>query len=186
MARSNSERPTNGFTATAAADAVPAARRQVVALARDLVPSLQNEALETVELLASEVIANAVLHSAGQCEVVVTRTAERLRVEVTDTDPTMSSAVVAGPSDESGRGLLLVGALAHAWGMQPQPDGKTTWFDIGLETSYERTVEGPEEAPSFPPVSAVRRDDQRGCLARPVKSLTSSVPAAVGERDQAA
>ncbi|WP_390899072.1 ATP-binding protein [Streptomyces cynarae] len=171
---------------SAAADAVPPARRQVVELARTLDASLQDEALETVELLASEVIANAVLHSASPCEVVVTRTAKRLRVEVTDTEPTMPSAVAAGPNDESGRGLLLVGALADAWGMQPKPDGKTTWFEIGLESPHERIGDGSTEAPSSPHVAAVRRDDHQGCLAPPVKSRTSSVPAVIGEGHQAA
>ncbi|MFF5962919.1 ATP-binding protein [Streptomyces collinus] len=186
MARSNPERPTNGFTVSAAADAVPPARRHVVALARTLGASVQDEVLETVELLASEVIANAVLHSASPCEVVVTRTAERLRVEVTDADPTMPSVVAAGPNDESGRGLLLVDALADAWGMQPEPDGKTTWFEIGLASTHERIGDGSTEPPSSPHVAAVRRDDQRGCLARPVKSRTSSVPAVAGKGHQAA
>jgi anti-sigma regulatory factor (Ser/Thr protein kinase) len=164
MARSDPERPTNGFTVAPAVDAVPSARRQVVTLAEMLGVKGQDQTLETLKLLASEVIANAVLHSASPCAVVVTRNDELLRVEVTDNDPTLPSAVAAGPNDESGRGLLLVDALADAWGMQPVPEGKTTWFEIRLECSHESL----------------------GDLMRPVKSRTTSIPAIAGKRHQAA
>jgi anti-sigma regulatory factor (Ser/Thr protein kinase) len=134
MARCNPERLVYGFTVAAAVDAVPAARRQVVLMARDLDLRLSDQILETVELLAGEVIANAVLYTGTPCEVFVTSAGERLRVEVMDTDPSLPGAVEAGPTDESGRGLLLVNALADAWGMQSEPSGKTTWFEIMRET----------------------------------------------------
>ncbi|MGW0885347.1 ATP-binding protein [Streptomyces sp. NPDC002671] len=186
MARCNPERPTNGFTVAAAVDDVPSARRKVVALARNSGSPLQDETLEVVELLASEVITNAVLHSAGPCDVVVTRTAEQLRVEVTDADPTLPSAVAAGTNDENGRGLLLVDALADAWGMQPESEGKTTWFEIRLEPPQEGLGDNSVEGPSSRHAVAVRRAEQQDCLARPVKSRTPSFPATAGERHQAA
>lgn len=186
MARSDPERSTNGFTVAAAVEAVPSARRQVVALVRNLGASLQDETLETVELLASEVIANAVLHSAGPCGVVVKRTAERLRVEVTDTDPLLPAVVAASPNDESGRGLLLVDTLADAWGMRPESEGKTTWFEIRLAPAHDGTADDSAEAPSSPRTVAAPRTDQEDRLARPVKSRTSSVPRTAGGRHQAA
>ncbi|MFF8868164.1 ATP-binding protein [Streptomyces sp. NPDC015139] len=130
MAGRGPERPTYGFTVAAAVDAVPAARRQVVLLAQNLGLPMSDQVLETVELLASEVIANAVLHTAASCDVAVTRTDARLRVEVTDTGPALPVLVDARPNDESGRGLLLVDALADAWGTQRKPPGKKTWFEI--------------------------------------------------------
>ncbi|CDR10353.1 signal transduction histidine kinase regulatingcitrate/malate metabolism [Streptomyces iranensis] len=146
----------------------------------------QGETVETVELLASEVIANAVLHSSGPCDVVVTRNAERLRVEVTDTDPTLPSAVAAGPNDESGRGLWLVEALADAWGVRLESEGKTTWFEIRLEPSHEGLGDNPVKVPTSPHTVAVRRADQQVCLTRPVKSRALSVPATAGKRHQPA
>ncbi|MEV7392853.1 MULTISPECIES: ATP-binding protein [unclassified Streptomyces] len=186
MARSNPERPTKGFTVAAAADAVPPARRQVVALAQSLGAPLRNDTLETVELLASELIANAVLHSGGPCDIVVTRTAERLRVEVTDTDPALPSAVAADLNDESGRGLLLIDALADAWGAKPEPEGKTTWFEIRLEDSHEGLGDNLSETPSSPHAVAVRRGDQQGSATRPLRSPTSSISVTTGKRHQAA
>ncbi|WP_338898570.1 hypothetical protein WBG99_25730 [Streptomyces sp. TG1A-60] len=67
MARRDPERTKYGFTVAAAVDAVPAARRQVIALAQDLGLLLSDQTLENVELLASEVIANAVLR---ECSMI--------------------------------------------------------------------------------------------------------------------
>jgi hypothetical protein len=38
----------------------------------------------------------------------------------------------AADDDESGRGLILVRALADNWGVRPTDDGKTTWFTLAL------------------------------------------------------
>lgn len=188
MARSNAERPTCGFTVAAAVDAVPSARRQVAALAKGLGLPVSDEALETVELLASEVIANAVLHSGAPCDVAVTRIDERLRIEVTDTDLSLPSAVEAGPNDESGRGLLLVDALADAWGTQPEPCGKTTWFEITPEPSTEGPGNSSVDALASPRTraAAVGRTDHQTRVASPADSGPSFHPATTGEQHQAA
>ncbi|WP_328879186.1 ATP-binding protein [Streptomyces sp. NBC_00299] len=185
MARSKTERPTNGFTVVAAVGAVPSARRQVAALAKNLGLSMSDETLKTVELLASELIANAVLHSAAPCDVAVTRTDERLRVEVTDANPSLPRVVEAGPSDESGRGLLLVGALADAWGTQPESWGKTTWFEITPEPSTDGLGDNSADSPSSG-VSAVRRTDHEARMASSAESRVPIVPATAGGQHQAA
>ncbi|MDX2515829.1 MULTISPECIES: ATP-binding protein [Streptomyces] len=187
MARRNPERPTYGFTVAAAVEAVPAARRQVVALAKNLGLPVSDQMLETIELLASEVIANAVLYTDAPCDVAVTRTDERLRVEVTDTDPSLPSAVDAGTNDESGRGLLLVDALADAWGTQPAPTGKTTWFEITQEPSTDGERNS-ADAPPSPPTAAdvARRTERQARLASPANSRSSFVPTSAGRQHQAA
>ncbi|MEV5847791.1 ATP-binding protein [Streptomyces sp. NPDC051985] len=188
MERCDAERPTYGFTVAAAVDAVPSARRRVTALAQNLGARLSDEMLETVELLASEVIANAVLHSAAPCDVIVTRAGDRLRVEVTDTDPSLSSAVEAGPNDESGRGLLLVDALADAWGMRPEPAGKTAWFEIALDPSIDGLDHNSAEGLSSPRMGAdaAPRTDCQTRMDSPASSRTSFVPANAGQRHRAA
>jgi anti-sigma regulatory factor (Ser/Thr protein kinase) len=184
MERCDPERSTYGFTVAAAVEAVPSARRQVAVLVGKLGFSVSGETLETVELLASEVIANAVLYTAAACNVVVTRTSERLRVEVTDTDPSLPSAVEAGPTDECGRGLLLVDALADAWGVQPEPPGKTTWFEITPEPSATSSGWDYMCAPSSGAV-AVRRTDREDGVESQI-SWAPSVPSGTGERPRAA
>lgn len=188
MARRDPERPKSGFTVAAAVDAVPAARRRVVSLARNLGLPLSDQTLETVELLASEVIANAVLYTDAPCRVSVTRADERLRVEVTDADASLPSAVEAGPSDEGGRGLLLVNALADAWGTQPELPGKTTWFEITPEPSTDGLGNSSADAPFSPQAGepAVRRTECRAPMASSANPRSSLVPATVGKQHQAA
>lgn len=184
MARRGPERPTYGFTVAAAVDAVPLARRQVVSLAQDLGLPLSDEMLETVELLAGEVIANAVLYTDAPCDVCVRRADERLRVEVTDTDASLPSLVEAAPDDESGRGLLLVNALADAWGTQPEPPGKTTWFEITMGPSTDISGNDSVGAPSSSRTCgpAVRRTE---CQARvPSSSKARSSFVATSTRNQ--
>ncbi|MFB7935413.1 ATP-binding protein [Streptomyces sp. NPDC056039] len=188
MARRDPECPKYGFTVAAAVDAVPSARRRVIALAQDLGLPLSDQMLENVELLASEVIANAILHTDAPCDVAVTRTEERLRVEVTDTEPSLPSAGKAGPDDESGRGLLLVNALADAWGTRPEPTGKTTWFEITPEPSARGTGSAYTDALSSPEAgdTAVRRSGCHTRMASPTDQRSSFGAETAAKQHQAA
>ncbi|MFC8350325.1 ATP-binding protein [Streptomyces sp. NPDC057280] len=185
MERCDPKRPMHEFTVAAAVEAVPSARRQVAVLVGKLGFSVSDDMLETVELLASEVIANAVLYSDAPCDVAVTRIDERLRVEVTDIAPSLPSAVEAGPNDERGRGLLLVDALADAWGVQPDSPGKTTWFEIAPESLTENL--GYDSAcPQSSGAAAVRRTDREDGIEPRARSRVPSVQASAGERQRAA
>jgi hypothetical protein len=44
------------------------------------------------------------------------------------------------PTDEHGRGLLLLDAMADAWGSSPTADGKVVWANIGVRKSRRRYV----------------------------------------------
>jgi hypothetical protein len=55
-----------------------------------------------------------------------------LRIEVWDDDPRPPVPVLAGVLDESGRGLMLVAAMASAWGHTPSPGGKAVWAEIPI------------------------------------------------------
>lgn len=44
-------------------------------------------------------------------------------------------------TEEDGRGLLLVEALADAWGTRPTASGKTVWFTLLLTPSADRGAE---------------------------------------------
>ncbi|WP_329218129.1 ATP-binding protein [Streptomyces sp. NBC_01485] len=66
--------------------------------------------------------------------------ADTLRIEVTDTRgdrlPVLGHAGADAPS---GRGLLLVDALADRWGVVPQPcPRKTVWAEVVLRVSPRR------------------------------------------------
>ncbi|MEU4116613.1 ATP-binding protein [Kitasatospora sp. NPDC028055] len=109
--------------------AVPPARRLVLEIARVWGMPFSAEALQELELCASEVIANAMEHAKARCTVTVRRVGERLRVEVEDPVPNFERCA-ADPESTSGRGLMLVEALADAWGWHPAGEGKVVWFEI--------------------------------------------------------
>ncbi|BFO17256.1 hypothetical protein SHKM778_36440 [Streptomyces sp. KM77-8] len=82
---------------------------------------------DTVTLVAAELSANAVRHghvSGRDFHVRLTAdpAARTVRIEVTDTrDERLSQLPTTPPEDgESGRGLLLVAALADLWGCSPR------------------------------------------------------------------
>ncbi|MER5640719.1 ATP-binding protein [Kitasatospora sp. NPDC002227] len=99
-----------------------------LALVRWGVPQLA----DTAELLASELVTNALLHTTRGAvfDAVLTPDA-RLRVEVQDGAAKLPGRRVQSDQATSGRGLLLVEALADDWGVQLRGDGKVTWFELG-------------------------------------------------------
>ncbi len=87
--------------------------------------------LETVTLLTSELVTNAIVHAGAELDVVVRLTGEAARVEVTDRSSAPPALRVATEDDSSGRGLALVEALARRWGTRRMVSGgKTVWFEV--------------------------------------------------------
>jgi anti-sigma regulatory factor (Ser/Thr protein kinase) len=86
-----------------------------------------------VELLTTELVSNAVRADAGVVTTSFSRTGGTLRVEVHDNGGGWPVLARPQPLDENGgRGLLIVDALADAWGADADPDrGTTVWFEMG-------------------------------------------------------
>jgi anti-sigma regulatory factor (Ser/Thr protein kinase) len=93
---------------------------------------------ETLSLITAELCANAVQHGRVPGRDFHVRLAAeadggRLRVEVSDTRterrPTVTTPTDPDTESESGRGLLLVAALADDWGVTDRRGGpgKTVW-----------------------------------------------------------
>ncbi|MEU3461183.1 PAS domain S-box protein [Streptomyces sp. NPDC006733] len=93
-----------------------------------------SQVAESACLLTSEVLTNAVRHShpRGALGLRLHRTALEVTVEVTDSSTHIPYLRHAEMGDESGRGLLLVEALATDWGVRPTDQGKTVWFTLPL------------------------------------------------------
>ncbi|MDH6109846.1 anti-sigma regulatory factor (Ser/Thr protein kinase) [Kitasatospora sp. MAP12-15] len=101
------------------------------------------ELADTAELLLSELVTNALLHTSYGARIDVLLDVpidggRRLRVEIGDHSVQLprprGAGQGAGPAEDatSGRGLLLVEALADAWGVQLRGHGKITWFELTL------------------------------------------------------
>ncbi|MCH5671920.1 PAS domain S-box protein [Streptomyces gilvus] len=89
-------------------------------------------ATDDAVLLLSETLTNAVQHAVGPIGLHLRRTDTDLTVEVSDHSPHLPQPRLAADDEESGRGLLLVRALADDWGVRPTDEGKTTWFTLKL------------------------------------------------------
>ena len=87
-------------------------------------------ALDTVVLLVSEVVGNAVVHAGTEVQVAVRLLTHAIRIEVTDASPAQVRPQRVEADAESGRGLYLVERLAAAWGEEHTPEGKTVWFEV--------------------------------------------------------
>jgi anti-sigma regulatory factor (Ser/Thr protein kinase) len=89
-----------------------------------------SDALDTVQLLVSEVVTNAVVHAGARPTVAVILLPEAVRIEVADDNPAGLAPREAAEEDESGRGLLLLDSLAAKWGVDASEHGKTVWFEV--------------------------------------------------------
>ncbi|MFF9338531.1 MULTISPECIES: SpoIIE family protein phosphatase [unclassified Streptomyces] len=108
-------------------DAAPGRARRLArrALARwDL-----EELTDSVELLISEVVTNAVRYAERPVTLRLLRT-DVLRCEVGDDSPQLPRQRRARETDEGGRGLFLVNRLARRWGATRLSGGKVVWFEL--------------------------------------------------------
>ena len=120
------------------------ATREVLTLASSrLAPALARRAVHdfaaavspasawTAELLASELVTNAVTHGKGEVRVVMEYDDRGLAVMVTDEEPALPVLAMGTSSDTGGRGMRMVDVLASDWGVTPERPGKGVWFRIG-------------------------------------------------------
>jgi anti-sigma regulatory factor (Ser/Thr protein kinase) len=114
-------------------DAPAEARAAVAALCREL--ELGGRMLQTLILLVSEVVSNAVLHSQGPTDAPIALTAtvaeDAIRVAVTDAGVGFTPTERDPCRVEGGYGLYLLGRAASRWGVE---DGSPTsvWFELDL------------------------------------------------------
>jgi serine phosphatase RsbU (regulator of sigma subunit)/anti-sigma regulatory factor (Ser/Thr protein kinase) len=90
---------------------------------------------DDVELVADELITNALMHTEGAAILTLrnlTGGERRLRVEVEDSSSALPRRREAGESGVSGRGLLLVDLLAQVWGVEARGGGKCVWCEFAV------------------------------------------------------
>ncbi|MFL5827770.1 MAG: ATP-binding protein [Thermoleophilaceae bacterium] len=107
---------------------------------------------ETLALLVSELVTNAVIHAGLSDEdsvtLSVTQRPGRARVSVHDAGegfepppPRRQNRFTTG-----GRGLFIVDSLSDSWGVEQDDEGCTVWCEIGVEeeagAATERRVTG--------------------------------------------
>ncbi|MEU3845157.1 SpoIIE family protein phosphatase [Streptomyces sp. NPDC028635] len=87
------------------------------------------EHIDSVQLLVSEVVTNAVRYASRPVTLRLLRT-DVLRCEVGDDVPQLPRLRQARATDEGGRGLYLVNRMARRWGATRLSTGKVVWFEL--------------------------------------------------------
>jgi len=124
-------------------DPVPASVGVGRRFVRDLLDrhgDVDEDTRDTLLLLASELVTNAILHAHTPVEVGVCVDGGRALVCVADRMPGSEPLI---PRDHShdrpgGRGLALVADLSDDWGTTAFTGGKTVWFTMPLSTTADR------------------------------------------------
>jgi CheY-like chemotaxis protein/anti-sigma regulatory factor (Ser/Thr protein kinase) len=91
--------------------------------------SLENLA-EDALVVVSELVGNAVRHADSECEISVSRGDDSVRIEVADRGAGTPEPQPLDHLAENGRGLMLIGVLSSAWGVEDVPGGKRVWAEI--------------------------------------------------------
>lgn len=102
----------------------------------------ERDSAEVAELLVSELVTNALVHTEQGAVVTATVADSRLRVEVRDfvaslPEPQARPGTPAPVAEDAtnGRGLALVRSLADDWGVRARPLGKVVWFELHGEAA---------------------------------------------------
>ncbi|GEB49547.1 MULTISPECIES: ATP-binding protein [Streptomyces] len=130
---------------------------------------------ETLILLISELVTNAVVHTgcpAVLCMLLPRRSpvpqpwpvVQSVRVEVADVSSRVPCRRQAEDEETNGRGLELVSCLADRWGWEQEPGGKRVWCELDA-------VRG-EPGAARAPVAAGNGRSRSGC----VRALEASRP----------
>ena len=109
-------------------DAAATARRELSSLDGQLDPPT----LETLHLLVTELVSNAVKHAAApSVSVTVSLANGGVRAEVSDPGPGFDPAQTGVPRDNhSGWGLFLVKEMADRWGVDDDDASNRVWFEL--------------------------------------------------------
>jgi serine phosphatase RsbU (regulator of sigma subunit)/anti-sigma regulatory factor (Ser/Thr protein kinase) len=92
------------------------------------------EVVDAAAVAVSELVANAVIHARTPLTVRMQVDSGTVRVEVADGSAQLPAAGLLSTHASSGRGLILVAALASSWGVEPLTDGgKAVWFTMDAD-----------------------------------------------------
>ncbi len=90
---------------------------------------------DTIALLVSELVTNAVKHTkADSIELALLAAPEKVRVEVACAGPSFNAPSEPRPTTQGGFGLFLVNELAERWGVH-ENDVTRVWFEVGSTPS---------------------------------------------------
>ncbi|WP_078913890.1 ATP-binding protein [Streptomyces sp. NRRL S-37] len=111
--------------------------------------SVCEDTCDTAALVVSELVTNAIVHTASShivCELHDGGELVRIAVRDEGCAPGQPRANTRQqPEDEHGRGLLLIDALCHSWGAHENGPGLLVWADLPRTADAGGTGHGPVE-----------------------------------------
>ncbi|WP_457457748.1 ATP-binding protein [Streptomyces sp. TE5632] len=109
--------------------------------------SVSEDTCDTAVLVVSELVTNAIVHTASShivCELHDGDDLVRIAVRDEGCGPDQPRANTRRqPEDEHGRGLLLVDAMCHAWGAHEHGPGLLVWAELPRKTGLARPPNEP-------------------------------------------
>src|SRR5258708_683473 len=112
------------------------APRNARRLVTGALPGRGRDAVETAVLVTSELTTNAVTHSSGPFALRILRDDKVVRIEVSDSSPSLPTVQPVSLLRGGGRGLSIVEQIAQRWGVAVESSrpGKTVWCEIAIDT----------------------------------------------------
>ncbi|MFC4002794.1 ATP-binding protein [Prauserella oleivorans] len=100
--------------------------------ADEVLGSVASSTRQCFLLLVTELVTNAVVHGRPPFSMRMLENHERLRIEVADTAARHPVVRDPEPHEPTGRGMVLVAAMADDWGVQDVPTGpgKVVWAEL--------------------------------------------------------
>jgi anti-sigma regulatory factor (Ser/Thr protein kinase) len=96
--------------------------------------AVPQEAVDTILLVASELLTNAVRHTTGHVRAAIGAHDDEIVVQVFDESLELPNPLLAKPDDPGGHGLAIVAALADRWGAEHVTlhgrTGKVVWASV--------------------------------------------------------
>ncbi len=105
------------------------------------------DVVETAVLIVSELATNCVQYVDTDFVVSIEKSADEVRFDVADGGAGRIERRDPGPTEITGRGLVIVDRLADAWGIEERvatvgiAPGKCVWFTLRLEPARSRPRE---------------------------------------------
>jgi anti-sigma regulatory factor (Ser/Thr protein kinase) len=95
---------------------------------------------DAAEIVTSELVTNTCKAESKRARLTVAFHRAKVRLAVADDAPGEPRRRNPAPTDESGRGLHIVTALASDWGVEQVRGGKQVWAELELPTSATRML----------------------------------------------
>ncbi|WP_431772907.1 ATP-binding protein [Streptomyces cucumeris] len=120
-----------GYSETLPCEPQSAGRARILVRAA-LIAWRLDHLVDDAALVITELVGNAARHSGSRVvRVSVTRPApDRVRLAVSDRSPEPPRLHTPAEDEEAGRGLLMIGAVAHRWDTELRRWGKVVWAEF--------------------------------------------------------